>query len=245
MHKLFKGNIVFVGSTAYGAHDLRNTPIHSELPGVLFHMNMTHMILDGLNFQPRGKSTFLSWCLLLGATLLMVFVMTFRRAILDITFAIIIALGLLLLDLYFLTPNGYEIKLFFCLFSVLSCYLWSTIIDFYNTTKEKNKIKGTFSRFVSPAVVEEMLDHPDLVKVGGERKNITVFFSDIRDFTKISEHLSPEDLSTCLNQYMGEMTRIIFECLGTLDKYIGDAIVAFWGAPIGLKNHAYHALMGP
>ena len=87
-----------------------------------------------------------------------------------------------------------------------------------------------------------MLANPDLVKVGGEKKNITVFFSDVRDFTSISEKLTPEELSSCLNQYMGVMTDIIFKTSGTLDKYIGDAIVAFWGAPLVVENHAYKAV---
>lgn len=87
-----------------------------------------------------------------------------------------------------------------------------------------------------------MLAHPDQVKIGGEKKNITVFFSDVRDFTTISEKLTPEQLSHCLNRYMGVMTKILFDNYGTLDKYIGDAIVGFWGAPVEVKDHAYYAI---
>jgi adenylate cyclase len=169
--------------------------------------------------------------------------MSFKSPLLDVISVLIISLGLLVFDIFVLTPDGYEIKLFFTLFSIIGCYFWGTAIQFIITTKEKNKIKNTFSRFVSPAVVAEMLEHPDLVKVGGEKKNVTIFFSDIRNFTGISEGLSPEDLSTILNTYMGTMTNIIFETKGTLDKYIGDAIVAFWGAPIYFPNHAYLALV--
>ena len=242
LKNLFEDKIVFIGSTAYGAHDLRNTPIQEDLPGVYFHMNMTHMMLDGKHFKPSGKSTYLSWILLIGTSILMIFIMTFQSATLDILTAIFMASTILLTDIYYLTPQGYEVRLFFILFSILTCYLWGTTVEFYATTKEKKKIRNTFKRFISPDVVEDMLNHPDHAKIGSTNKNITVFFSDIRNFTEISARLYPEELSDYLNQYMGKMTELIFKNKGTLDKYIGDAIVAMWGAPADLEDHAYHAL---
>jgi len=242
MIKHFKGNVVFIGSTAFGAHDLRHTPVDPKLPGIYFHMNMVHMLLEGNFFRPLPDSTLYSWIMLSAGTAIIIIIMLFGHAILDLFSIISIVAGLFYLDTYYLLPQGYDIKLFFCLLSPLACYSWSTFLNFYSTTKEKAKIKGTFSRYVSPAVVEEMTTNPDKVRVGGEKKNITVFFSDVRDFTSISEKLTPEGLSTCLNMYMGVMTDLIFENFGTLDKYIGDAIVAFWGAPMALEHHPYHAL---
>lgn len=242
LKSFFNNKIVFVGSTAYGAHDLRRTPIESELPGVYFHMNMAHMILNSVHFMPRGKSTFLSWCILLSASILMILVMSFQWAVVDFFTAMMITTGLTYLDIKFLTPNGYEIKLFFCIFSVFACYIWATVVEFYQSEKEKNKIKMTFARFVSPEVVNQMLLHPKMATVGGIKKEITVFFSDIRNFTKVSEDLTPEELSEYLNLYMTLVTDVIFKTFGTLDKYIGDAVVAFWGAPLDLKNHAYYAI---
>lgn len=242
LHELFAGNVVYIGSTAYGAHDFRHTPIDSQLPGIYFHMNMLNMLLEGRFFKPQDDSTLYSWSMLVGGTLFIIIVMIFGNALADLFALGLILGGLFYIDTYVLLPAGYEIKLFFCLFSPMACYSWSTFINFYTTSKEKAKIKGTFSRYVSPAVVEEMTTNPDKVRVGGEKKNITVFFSDVRDFTTISEKLTPEELSKCLNQYMGCMTDILFAHQGTLDKYIGDAIVAFWGAPMALENHAYHAV---
>lgn len=242
MIKLLNGNIVFIGSTAFAAHDLRHTPIDHKLPGIYFHMNLVKMLLDGNYFVPEQSSTLYTWSLLLGGSLLMVLIMFFGNAILDLFTMLGLGIGMYIYDTYFLLPAGYQIKLFFVLFSIISCYSWTTFLHFYLSQKEKRKIKGTFASFVAPAVVEQMLANPDMVKVGGEKKNITVFFSDVRDFTSISEKLTPEELSICLNQYMGVMTDIIFETFGTLDKYIGDAIVAFWGAPIDVDNHAYHAV---
>jgi len=244
MIKNLKGKMVYIGSTAYAAHDLRHTPIDAKLPGIFFHMNMMKMLLDGNFFKSKEDSTLISWGILIGATLIMITIQLFGHAVWDLLTVNSLVLGLFLSDTYLLTPNGYEIKLFFCLFSVVACYSFTTFLNFYITSREKKKIRGTFSRFVSPAVVNQMLENPDKVKVGGEKKNITVFFSDIRDFTSISEKLTPEQLSSCLNQYMGIMTDIIFEHKGTLDKYIGDAIVAFWGAPIAVENHPYWAIKG-
>lgn len=242
MHKLLNNNAIFIGSTAFGAHDLRHTPVNHKLPGIYFHMNLVHMLLDGVYFVTEQDSTLYTWSLLLGGSILMVVIMFFGNAILDLSTMLMLGFGMFLYDTYVLIPQGYQIKLFFCLFSVISCYSWTTFLHFYLSQKEKRKIKGTFASFVAPAIVEQMLAHPDKVKVGGEKKNITVFFSDVRDFTSISEKLTPEELSICLNQYMGVMTDIIFETFGTLDKYIGDAIVAFWGAPLDVENHAYQAL---
>ena len=139
---------------------------------------------------------------------------------------------------------GQEIKLFFCLFCFISSYGWNTFINFYLTSKEKHKIRGAFSRYVAPAIVNQMLSNPDKLKVGGEKRNITCIFSDVRDFTSISEKLTPHQLSTALNQYMGEMTDILFDTFGTLDKYIGDALVGYWNAPIDVPDHPYHAVRG-
>lgn len=95
---------------------------------------------------------------------------------------------------------------------------------------------------VAPSIVNELLKHPEKLKLGGEKKDITVFFSDVRDFTSISEKLSPEQLSHALNIYMTKMTDLLMEHDGTLDKYIGDAIVGYWGAPVETNDHAYKAI---
>ncbi|MCK5074345.1 MAG: adenylate/guanylate cyclase domain-containing protein [Bacteriovoracaceae bacterium] len=242
LKKIFNNNVVFLGSSAYGAHDLRHTPVDSQLPGVYAHMNVLHMIMENFHYQSKDDSAKITWYIVIAASLLMIIIQIFGHAIFDTLGVITICTGLIVYDNQYLLPNGYEIKLFFCLLSVALCYLWTTLLNFYLTSKEKKQIKGTFSRYVSPAIVNEMLSDPEKLKVGGEKKDLTVFFSDVRDFTSISEQLTPEMLSKSLNYYMGHMTDIVFENLGTLDKYIGDAIVAFWNAPLPVENHAYHAV---
>ncbi len=107
--------------------------------------------------------------------------------------------------------------------------------------REKKYIRSTFSKFVSKSVVDELLKHPDKLKLGGDKKILTVLFSDIRGFTSISEKFTPEQLVEHLNVYLQAMTDIVFKYEGTLDKYVGDMVMAFWGAPIPLENHALNA----
>lgn len=244
MHKVFKDKLVFIGSTAYGANDLRNTPVDPILPGVVFHMNMVHMLLEGKFFVSENESAKISWIMLIGASALIVCIMLIGQPVIDFIAVFSVLIGLFYLDTYYFIPKGYNNRLFFCLFSVLSCYSWSTFLHFYASNKEKKKIRGTFSRYLAPSIVNDLLKNPDKVRLGGEKKNITVFFSDVRDFTSISERLTPEQLTICLNKYMTMMTDTLFEHNGTLDKYIGDAMVAYWGAPVDLENHPYWAVKG-
>lgn len=109
--------------------------------------------------------------------------------------------------------------------------------------REKRFIKQTFSKFVSPKVVDDLLKSPEMAKLGGERKTITVLFSDIRGFTSMSEKMTPEELVDHLNMYLQAMTDIVIKYDGTLDKYVGDEIMAFWGAPVPQQDHALRACM--
>lgn len=239
MKNLLKGKAVFIGSTAFAAHDFRNTPMDPKLPGVYFHMSLTDMLVEGRLFRPKGDSAYYTWLFLIIGALLILAFQSFENPILDLIGAVTVGCLAWFADYYYFIPNGYELKLFFTINCFALLYFWDTAWSFYINSQEKKKIKGTFSRYVAPTIVNEMLDNPEKLKMGGERKDITVFFSDVRDFTSISEKLTPTQLSDCLNQYMNRMTNIMFETKGTLDKYIGDAIVGYWGAPVEIENHPY------
>ncbi|PNV76408.1 adenylate/guanylate cyclase domain-containing protein [Leptospira inadai] len=122
-------------------------------------------------------------------------------------------------------------------------FIFVGIIGYKILTEEENVkyIRSTFSKFVSKDVVDELLKNPENLNLGGSKRDITIFFSDIRGFTTMSEKMGPEELVQFLNQYLSEMTEIIIEFKGTIDKYMGDAIMAFWGAPVPLEDHAYYA----
>jgi adenylate cyclase len=244
MEKALRGRLVMVGSTAEGAHDLRNSPIDPKMPGMYTHTNVAHQLLHGYVYEPEDKSFTVSLLMMFLGFLVIVVVQRWGNAIVDIVTLLAVSGTVVALDSELFLPQGYELRLFYCLLCFFGTYSWSTFINFWRSAKEKKQIKGTFARYVSPAIVNEMLDHPDKLKVGGEKRDITCLFSDVRDFTSISEKLTATELSGMLNQYMGQMTDIVFETKGTLDKYIGDAIVAFWGAPLDLPNHPEHAVEG-
>lgn len=236
------GKLVFVGSTATGAHDLRHTPVDAKLPGVYAHMNVAHMLLNNYAYISEDTSILWSLAVMLGALAVLLAAFSFESAGLDLASVIGLHALLYWINATYFFPQGIELRLFYTSLCLGSVYSWCTFLNFSSAAREKKKIKGTFSRYVSPAVVTEMLDHPDKLKVGGERRDISCLFSDVRDFTSISEKLTPNELSGMLNQYMGQMTDIVFETKGTLDKYIGDAIVAIWGAPLDVPDHPVWAV---
>ncbi|MBP5469930.1 MAG: CHASE2 domain-containing protein, partial [Candidatus Riflebacteria bacterium] len=127
--------------------------------------------------------------------------------------------------------------------SIVSVWVVNTLINYLKQRTKANTTKAMFSRFVSKDVVQYMLDNPDLVKPGGTKTELTIFFSDVAGFTTISEGLSPEDLVILLNEYLGAMTDLLFEYGGTLDKFIGDAVMAFWNFPKKQDDHAVRAVL--
>jgi adenylate cyclase len=244
MIRKFKDKIVFVGSTALGAHDLRASPIDPKMPGVLAHMNVVNMLLTNYFYQPINDSVQYSIILLCIGMLIFFLTQRVGSAFLDFFVIHFIIISTYVADYYYFLPKGYELKLFYCFFCFIASYSWNTFLKFSETSKEKKQIKGTFARYVAPTIVDEMLKDPEKLQVGGFKRDITCLFSDVRDFTSISEGLSATELAHSLNFYMGRMTDIVFETKGTLDKYIGDAIVAFWGAPLEIGNHAQFAVEG-
>lgn len=244
MKEILHNKIAYIGSTATGAHDLRPSPIDAKMPGVYSHMNMAHMLLHGYFFQNSNESVKYSLLFLICGMIIFLFVQRYGNPFLDALVVIVIVSGAYFADQYHFLPKGYELKLFYCFFCFVACYSWNTFLKFYEANKEKKQIRGTFARYVAPTIVDEMLKDPEKLHVGGTKMDITCLFSDVRDFTKISEGLSATELAHSLNMYMGKMTDIVFDTKGTLDKYIGDAIVAIWGAPLEIGNHAQHAVEG-
>jgi len=242
LKELLTNKIAFIGSTAVGAHDLRNSPINSKLPGVYAHMNFVDMLLQQNFYGSIENSIKYSFYFLAASMFTLIVIMFFGNAILDLFTMVTIIATSYYIDYAYFMEDGYQLNLFFIFFCVVSTYSYVTFLNFYQASSEKKQIKGAFSRYVAPSIVDDMLENPDKLKIGGEKKNITCMFSDVRDFTSISEILSPTDLALALNKYMGKMTDIVFETNGTLDKYIGDAIVAFWGAPLDIGDHVDQAV---
>lgn len=243
LKEAFNGNVVFVGSTAFGAHDLRHTPVDPLMPGVYFHMNMLNMLLEGRFMKPANDSMMWSWILLGVGTLAILITMFFGNALIDLIVLVTVVAGMVIGDIEYFTPNGFEIKLFFCLLSVLGCYSWSTFLHFYLANKDKQFLKSAFGSYISPELIDEMYKSGEPPKLGGDSGVRTAYFTDIQGFSTFSEKLTATQLVELLNEYLTHMTDILLEEKGTLDKYEGDAIIAFFGAPMPLEDHARRACL--
>lgn len=235
-----ENTIVLVGATAIGTYDLR--PIaFGTVPGVFIHAMATQNILDGRFLQRfEGIQLFeIAMLLLTGLLLGLILPRVPPWA------SLLVVLGLTVayyaFDLYWAFPRGYW------LVNVLPTLQWAFTfgaIVFYKYLtegREKRQIRQAFQFYLTKSVVDEMLKDTTKLKLGGERRVCTVLFSDIRGFTTISESLEPEELSALLNEYLTPMTNLVFKYDGTLDKYMGDAIMAIFGAPVPYTDHASRA----
>jgi len=155
--------------------------------------------------------------------------------------------ALLLIGLYVVGSQqlflrlGLELSIVYPLLTILATYSAIALLHFVTEERERKKMRKALELYLSPSMARLVSDHPELLKLGGEKQELTVFFSDIRGFTTISERLDPTELVELLNQYLEEMTQIVFDHEGMLDKYIGDAVMAGWGAPLAQPDHAQRA----
>jgi adenylate cyclase len=165
----------------------------------------------------------------------------FLGAVSGLLSTVMLMLGIFLFDKYILFSRGIVVATVFPIIAVSVIYITMTFYKYFTEERKKKYLKATFSKYVSPAIVDEILKDPENIELGGRKQRMSVFFSDVRGFTTISEKLDPQVLSAVLNEYLTPMTNIVFNNKGTLDKYMGDAVMAFFGAPIYFPDHAKYA----
>lgn len=237
--EFFENKIVFVGTSLAGLFDLRNVPFMQAFPGVEIHTNILYTLLKQDFIRPL--SSLATFIIMAAFGIIMGIILSFTGPLLSIILLFIISLVHVLISRILFIDSNLWVEI---ISPILTIFITFSFVYVYRyLTEEKNKrfIRNTFSHFVTKSVVDELLANPDKIKLGGEKKICTVFFSDIAGFTTISEQLSPEELVRLLNEYLTEMTGIVFKYDGMLDKYEGDAIMAVFGAPIAHGNHAYNA----
>ncbi len=235
-----KDKIVILGVTAVGVYDLRVTPASPAMPGVEKHANVIASILHN-NFAVKADNLINLLVVLISGVAFSLFIARLRAlpgALLSLAF-----LAVLFLTSYFLFfQKGVWIALSFPGNNILVIYLVVTAYRYATEERFAKRIRNMFSSYVTEKIVNELIRNPDLAKLGGERREITVLFSDIKDFTTFCEQNAPEEVVTRLNEYLGEMTQVVLSWDGTVDKFVGDMIVAFWGAPLPQEDHAVLAV---
>jgi len=239
--KSYKDSFCIIGNTASSTTDLGNTPFNRAYPNVGTHANVYNTILNEDFITP------VHW--LWGAVIITLIVLigtTFSKGqsvfIQNLTGILVIAISIgapLLLIAFF----GIYIPVISPALISLTVFLVLTILNFVNSDKDKKFLRSAFSTYLAPTVVEQIVKNPEKLKLGGDEKVMTALFSDIRSFSTFSEKVTPTMLVSCLNEYLGAMSDCILEEGGTIDKYIGDAIVSFFNAPLELPNHAYSACL--
>jgi len=239
----FNGKIVMVGATAIAIYDLRSTPLSSsgEYPGLEIHATVINNIITN-NFLKKPKwTTIFDVLAILIIGLFTGLVVRRVGALKGILFSSALFVIYILLGYWLFIYWGIWVNIIYPLLVLVLVYTSLTVYRYLTEEKERKKIKGAFTYYVSSSVVNEMLKHPEKLKLGGDRKELSVLFSDIRGFTTIAEGLTPEELVHLLNEYLTIMTDIVFKYDGTLDKYMGDAIMAIFGAPLDLPDHPIKA----
>ncbi len=234
--------LILVGSSAKGLFDLRNTPVQSAFPGVEIHANLISGVFD----QRVKEQPFYT---LGGEILILVIIGIFMGLLLPTLTpqtATIFTFGLLALilalNIFAWTQINLVIPIAASILMILVMFLLDMSFGFFVTKRGEKQITGLFGQYIPPELVEEMSNDPGRYTLEAEVRDLTVLFSDIRDFTSISEAMSAQGLSDLLNEYLTPMTNIIQKYHGTIDKYIGDAVMAFWGAPLRHPDHAKRAL---
>ena len=238
----FKDKIVLVGSEAPDLHDEYFTSSAGGRPvsGVEIHANVVESILQNKTLREENDpgKVFLIFLSLAIVAAFSVFYLKLRFALpLFFPYTIIY---LIVVVVFF--SEGIILPIFYPLLVLIFVYGLGVILRYLLIREEKRKLKKYFSLYVAKDVVNEILAHPEKVKLGGETKNLTILFSDIRGFTSVSEKMDAQSLVGLLNKYLTAMAKIVLENRGVVDKFIGDAIMAFWGAPLPLENHAEEAV---
>jgi adenylate cyclase len=242
-----RGKAVLVGVTLTGNFDQRVTPFKEFEPGLYVQAAFLSNILSQDFLTRPVLARPLELMFMLGAALLL------ARLLPRVRFAWKLGAMALLVAVWlgvdqFLFTRGFQVATVLPLLSLVTSAFAVIFLGYFSADAEKTllhaekaRLRETFQHYLDASVMEQVLEHPEKLKLGGERKELTVLFSDIRGFTTLSERMSPEQLVSFINEYLTPMTDVVFAHGGTLDKYIGDAIMCFWGAPVDQPDHALRA----
>jgi adenylate cyclase len=236
--EVLDGAIVLVGATVPGLEDIRSTPFGSIYPGVEVHANVVAGILDG-NFRWKPAYTAAAEMIVVAVFgLLTALLLPLLKPMVATLLFFTVLAGALAVNYYMWEVMRHVMPLAMTLYVLTGIYVINMVFGYLFESRSRHHMDNLFGRYVPPDLVKEMSKNPQSYSLASRKLELSVLFSDIRGFTTISEGLDAEDLSELMNEYLTPMTRIVHESTGTIDKYIGDAVMAFWGAPV---RDAYHA----
>lgn len=235
------GKIVFIGTSAEGLRDIRSTPLDIFVPGVEVHVNVVEQILQGKFLKRPNLIVGVEAAIIGFAGLLIILFAPFMN---------VIVLGVLtsgLMGCMFLgswqmyKDMGILLDPVYPSAALSVLFLVSSLLSYIRSERERQQVRQAFGFYIAPSFMEELTKDPDKLKLGGEVRDLTVMFTDIRSFTTISESLTPEELINLMNDFLTPMSDLVMQNRGTIDKYMGDAMMAFWNAPLDDPDHARHA----
>lgn len=234
---LFQDKIVFIATTAAGTYELRVTPVSPSAPGVLIHMAALDNLLQGDFLRPIGFWGFGIITLVLCLTTAWSFMLV-QRQTLKIGLVLLLAAGYYAVVVYAFTAHHLWLDLALSEGSIGVTFAVAATVEYFTEGRHRRQLRAAFDKYMAADVVDEIMRDPESIKLGGEKKELSVFFSDVAGFTSISESLDPETLVDLLNRYLSAMTDIILQQRGNVNKYLGDGIMAIFGAPRGDPDHA-------
>ena len=235
---MFHDKIVIIGGTAAGTFDLKSSPLSTKYPGVEIHATAIDDLLTGQFVQPVSPAQ-AAVIAMLASFLAAIGVLYPRKTAIKLLYAtiaaaILVGAAVLMFTAAHIRWLAMASPIIALIITTVGAFAWSYLTE----DRQRRLVLKALSQYVSPEVAAEIERNPESLKLGGERRDMTVMFSDIQGFTDLSESMPSEELSEMLNFYLGEMSGLILAKNGTLDKYIGDAIMSFWNAPILQPDHA-------
>ncbi|HVI88846.1 MAG TPA: adenylate/guanylate cyclase domain-containing protein, partial [Dongiaceae bacterium] len=243
-----EGRIILIGATVEGLKDIKPSPISPVMPGVEFHAMAIEQALATLQAGERqlirpywALNTELAYIFLFGC--LMIVAVRRRGAWTGLLLTALALVAAIAGSWYLFSILRFQVDPIYPSVTIFFIFVTGTMINFLRTEGERRQIRSDFSQYLSPVMVDRLIENPDRTALGGEIRDLTIMFSDIRGFTKISESLDPQALTQLMNRYLTPMTDIVQDHHGTIDKYIGDCIMAFWNAPLDVPEHARQALL--
>ncbi|MCF8495642.1 MAG: adenylate/guanylate cyclase domain-containing protein [Alphaproteobacteria bacterium] len=238
-----RDRIVLVGTSAVGLKDIRSTPLDTFIPGVEVHLNIIDQILQGQFLRRSIEAEGLEAVSIFIAGMFIIILSPFIGAGFQILALAIALTAALYGGWYAFATQGMLIDITYPILSLLATFMLSTVLTYWRTEKERRQVRTAFGLYISPTFMKELTEDPEKLRLGGEIRDLTIMFTDIRNFTTISEGMSPEALIQLINDFLTPMSDLVMENRGTIDKYNGDAMMAFWNAPLDDVEHARHACL--